>query len=36
MASPAHDKAIAALLDNLTQLAFHHPETNARLIYELA
>jgi hypothetical protein len=36
MACPAHDKAIGALLAELTQLAFHHPETNARLIYELA
>jgi hypothetical protein len=36
MACPAHDKAIAALLDDLTQLAFQHPETHARLIYELA
>jgi len=35
MASPAHDKAIAALLDDLTQLAFLHPETHARLIYQL-
>ena len=36
MACPAHDKAIGALLAELTQLAFHHPETHARLIYELA
>jgi len=36
MACPAHDKAIAALLDDLTKLAFQHPETHARLIYELA
>jgi transposase-like protein len=36
MACPAHDKAIGALLAELNQLAFHHPETNARLIYELA
>ena len=35
MACPAHDKAIAALLAELTQGAFHHPETNARMIYEL-
>jgi len=35
MASPAHDKAIAALLDDLTQLAFQPPETHARLIYQL-
>lgn len=36
MACPAHDKAIAALLHDLTQLQFHHPETNARMIYTLA
>ncbi|MBU4366535.1 MAG: hypothetical protein KKF10_05330 [Verrucomicrobia bacterium] len=36
MACPAHDKAIGALLAELNQLAFHHPETNARLFYELA
>ncbi len=36
LACPAHRKAIAALLDDLTKLAFQHPETHARLIYELA
>jgi hypothetical protein len=36
MACPAHDKAIGALLAELNQLAFHHPETKARMIYELA
>jgi len=36
MACPAHDKAIAALLSDLTQTAFRHPETGMRLIYELA
>ena len=36
MACPAHDKAIGALLAELNQLAFHHPETNTQLIYELA
>jgi transposase-like protein len=36
MACPAHDKAIGALLADLTQAAFHHPETGMRLIYELA
>jgi transposase-like protein len=36
MACPAHDQAIGALLAELNQLAFHHPETQARLIYELA
>jgi len=35
MASPAHDKAISALLDELTQLEFCHPETWAKLIYTL-
>ena len=36
MASPAHDKAIKALLADLTNLHFRHPQTNARLIYDLA
>lgn len=36
MACPAHDKAITALLTDLTQTAFRHPETGMRLIYELA
>ena len=36
MACPAHDKAIAAFLNDLTQLEFRHPETNARIIYTLA
>jgi len=36
MACPAHDKAIGALLAELTQSAFRHPETGMRLIYELA
>lgn len=36
MASPAHDKAIGALLDELTAQAFIHPETGQRLIYMLA
>ena len=35
MACPAHDKAAAALLAALTGGAFTHPETGARLIYEL-
>jgi DNA-binding CsgD family transcriptional regulator len=35
MASPAHDKAIAALLEELTSQAFCHPETGARMIYAL-
>jgi hypothetical protein len=36
MACPAHDKAIGALLTELTKAAFRHPETGMRLIYELA
>jgi len=35
MVCPAHDKAISALLANLNQENFRHPETNARMIYEL-
>jgi hypothetical protein len=35
MACPAHDKAVAALLDELTRLEFHHPETDAKTIYTL-
>ena len=35
MANPVHDKAIAALLDELTGQAFCHPETGAQLIYAL-
>jgi prepilin-type processing-associated H-X9-DG protein len=35
MANPAHDKAISALLDELTQQGFEHPETRARMIYTL-
>ncbi len=35
MACPAHDKAVAALLRELTQMSFCHPETGTRLIYEL-
>ena len=36
MASPSHDKAIAALLAELTDLNFHHPETGLEMVYELA
>jgi hypothetical protein len=36
MASPAHDKAMASLLADLTQINFRHPETGMRLIYTLA
>jgi transposase-like protein len=35
MASPVHDKAIAALFQELTELNFCHPETGARMIYTL-
>ncbi|EQD37642.1 hypothetical protein B1A_17471 [mine drainage metagenome] len=35
MANPAHDKAIASLLEELTRLAFCHPESGARMIYKL-
>lgn len=35
MACPAHDRAVAAVLQELTELSFHHPETGMRLIYEL-
>ena len=35
MGSPAHDKAIAALLEELTEQNFCHPETGAKMIYKL-
>lgn len=35
MANPVHDQAIAALLEELTKQNFCHPETGARMIYEL-
>ncbi len=35
MASPAHDRAIAALLDELTLQDFPHPETGARMTFTL-
>lgn len=35
MASPTHDRAIAALLEELNQLNFCHPETGCRFIYTL-
>ena len=35
MASPVHDRAIAALLDELTQQEFPHPETGARMTFAL-
>jgi len=36
MASPSHDKAVRALFNELNMLDFQHPQTNAKLIYELA
>ena len=36
MTCPTHDRAVAALLDDLTHEEFHHPETGARMIYALA
>ncbi len=36
MASPAHDKAIAALLAELTEMNFPHPETGMEMVFELA
>lgn len=35
MANPAQDKAVAALLDDLSKQAFCHPETGAKMIYTL-
>jgi transposase-like protein len=35
MATPAHDRAIALLLADLTGANFHHPETGHRFIYQL-
>lgn len=35
MANPAHDKAIAALLEEITQQEFQHPETGAKMIFAL-
>lgn len=35
MSSPAHDKAIAALLQDLNDQAFRHPETGALMHYAL-
>jgi len=35
MASPAHDRAIAALLTDLNELNFRHPETGDSLVYSL-
>ncbi|MCK9351146.1 MAG: hypothetical protein M0P44_08020 [Clostridiales bacterium] len=36
MVCPAHDKAVSALLDDLNRENYRHPETNARMIYQLA
>lgn len=35
MPTPAHDKAIAALLEDLNGLGFRHPETGQKMIYAL-
>ncbi len=35
MASPVHDTAVGALLDELTARQFCHPETGAKMIYRL-
>lgn len=35
MANPAHDKAIAALMEELTGQDFCHPESGAKMIYTL-
>jgi hypothetical protein len=35
MASPAHDRAIAALLKELTLHDFPHPQTGARMTFAL-
>lgn len=35
MATPAHDKAIAALLEDLNSLGFCHPETGQKMVYAL-
>jgi hypothetical protein len=35
MASPVHDRAIAALLSDLNKLNFCHPETGDRMVYSL-
>jgi hypothetical protein len=35
MVTPAHDKAISALLEDLNSLGFCHPETGAKMVYSL-
>jgi len=34
-ATPAHDRAIAALLNDITALEFQNPETGAKMIFSL-
>ncbi len=36
MASPVHDRAIDALLTDLTKENFLHPDTGMRMVYKLA
>lgn len=36
MASPVHDRAIEALLENLNQENFCHPETGMKILYKLS
>ena len=35
MANPVHDRAVAALLEELNKRQFKHPQTGARMIYKL-
>lgn len=35
MANPAHDKAVTALLEEITQQELQHPETGAKMAFEL-
>jgi len=36
MACPAHDKAVASLLEELTQANYQHPETGMKMVFQLA
>jgi hypothetical protein len=36
MACPAHDQAIGALLAELTAAEYKHPQTQAKMIFEMA
>lgn len=36
MACPAHDQAVAALLKDLTDTEYKHPQTQAKMVFELA